>query len=176
MDKPWWHSVRIRSDAALSKDDLYRYLLTRVWDRDMAFATWVMLNSSTADARIDDPTILKVMTFSRRMGFGGCRVFNLAAFRATNPKAMMAANDPFGPDNEELITQVVKRAGTVIAAWGANGEIRKWPEQHREKLERIKKSVLDRDWACLGMTKAGEPKHPLYLPYSTELTRLGRSF
>jgi hypothetical protein len=42
--------------AVLSVDGLYRYRLSRAWGRGPSLA-FIMLNPSTADAGIDDPTI-----------------------------------------------------------------------------------------------------------------------
>lgn len=171
----WWNKVEIRRRALLSDKGTYRYWLARSWDPKLPGVAWVMLNPSKADAEIDDPTMLKVMTFSRNMAFGSCTVVNLAAYRSASPREMMRAQDPFGLENEVAIAAVLAPARAVVVAWGANGEASKWPAKHRARLQKTKNLVLEHDWACLGMTKAGEPKHPLYLPYSTELTNLGRT-
>jgi hypothetical protein len=47
---------------------------------------FVLLNSSTADATIDDPTLKKCIMFSKRWGFGAVEIVNLFAFRATKPE------------------------------------------------------------------------------------------
>lgn len=46
----------VEKAAVLSDDGRYRYRLTRRWD-DRSMVVWVMLNPSTADAEVDDPTI-----------------------------------------------------------------------------------------------------------------------
>lgn len=47
-----------------------------------------MLNPSTADAEIDDPTITRCIGFAKSWGFGGLMVGNLWAYRATDPKEL----------------------------------------------------------------------------------------
>ena len=54
--------------ALISDDGQYRYRLLRRWsDSERASATFIMLNPSTADAEVDDPTIRR-SSGSRRRG------------------------------------------------------------------------------------------------------------
>lgn len=57
------------------------------------------LNPSTATELEDDNTVRREKDFARRWGFGGIMKLNLAAFRSTDPRGMLAAIDPFGPAN-----------------------------------------------------------------------------
>lgn len=143
------------SGAVISPCALYRYRLWRQW-ADGPTCVFVMLNPSTADADHDDPTIRRCIGFARREGCGRLEVVNLFAFRATSPAAMKAASDPVGPDNDFRIREATNRPSPlVIAAWGSHGNFR---GRSAEVLARF-----GGDWACLGRTSAGEPKHPLYI-------------
>jgi hypothetical protein len=156
------------SSAIISDDGRYRYLLTREWTQGAPKLTFVMLNPSTADAREDDPTIRRCIGFAKREGFGGIRVVNLYAFRATDPKIMLREIDPVGPANDTHITGACLDRH-VIAAWGANAA----PHRVKEVLR-----ILDRARArlfSLGVTSSGAPRHPLYVkgdqpfvPYPTQ--------
>lgn len=46
----------MKRDAILSPCRTYRYELTRRWQEGSQLAGWIMLNPSTADANIDDPS------------------------------------------------------------------------------------------------------------------------
>jgi hypothetical protein len=72
--------------ALLSEDGRYRYRLWRLWDDLAPVMVWVMLNPSTADADLDDPTIRKCIGFAKANRHGGIIVVNLFAWRATDPK------------------------------------------------------------------------------------------
>lgn len=147
------------TDALISDCGTYRYWLTRLWNNTVAPATFIMLNPSTADASADDPTIRRCAGFARSWGCGGLRVANLYAYRATDPKAMRRAIDPVGPENdyhlENLAWEAWAWGGPIVAAWGANAE----PER-AATVRRIKN--MNR-LTVLGLTKAGQPRHPLYL-------------
>jgi hypothetical protein len=149
------------SDAWISKCGLYRYLLTRTWGEGQP-VTWVMLNPSTADASLDDPTIRRCIAFSRLWGYGGLRVVNLFAYRATNPKLLPKVADPVGPDNNQAIRDAVNGCD-IVAAWGKGGSL-------RERDIAVLNNILDdREILCLGMNGDGSPKHPLYLAAQTRL-------
>jgi hypothetical protein len=150
------------SYAYISDDGLYRYTLGRRWsdDLDVGPAVFVMLNPSTADAEVDDPTIRRCIGFAKALGCGGLHVVNLYAFRATKPADMFAAADPVGPENDQVLTDTAVRAERedrpLIAAWGANAK----PGRVAKVLGLPGFGSLQ----ALGLTKAGAPRHPLYLP------------
>lgn len=154
-------------DATISACGKYRYRLSRQWG-DGPVATFIMLNPSTADAAIDDPTIRKCMGFAQRWGMTGIYVGNLFAVRATKPQDMMRAADPVGPENEEHLSWMCERAGknggTVICAWGANGS---YMQQDRTMLDWLRRWHIAPN--ALRLTrKSRAPEHPLYVPYDVE--------
>ena len=149
----------MKRSARISECGLYRYSLTRAWGMDGEALAFVMLNPSTADADLDDPTIRRCMSFARREGYARLMVLNLYAFQATNPKALLACEDPVGPLNNEYLAMVlserVRRGLPTVAAWGVNAQL--------DRVRAVLNLQPDADWRCLGTTKAGHPRHPLYV-------------
>ena len=149
------------STAVYSDCETYRYSLTRVWHDAGDKVMFVMLNPSTATEVQNDPTIERCERRARSLGFGGFRAANIFAYRATDPRDMRAAADPAGPGNEAAILDGMDWADQVVCAWGTNGEhLNQGP--HIETLLRATGRVLHQ----LGISKAGHPKHPLYIAYS----------
>jgi hypothetical protein len=146
--------------AELSTDGLYRYRLWRHWHPDGDRVAWVMLNPSTADAVADDATIRKITGFSQRWGFAGLEVVNLYAYRATDPRVLRQLDDPVGPDNVATVDRVLDAATLIVAAWGAGAP-----------LDAGWAIVGGRDLHCLGVTKDGSPRHPLYVRNDTVTER-----
>lgn len=144
------------SSAVLSKCGLYRYRLDRRW-ADGKSCGFIMLNPSTADADQDDPTIRRCIGFAKREGCGALMVGNLFAFRATDPTAMADADDPTGPENLHFLLNLAERVdGPLIAAWGS----------HWMAADHVSHWVCDTfgpRLMCLGKTKFGSPRHPLYV-------------
>lgn len=155
----------VRKAAEISDDGLYRYALLRRWADDGPVATFVMLNPSTADAKVDDPTIRRCIGFAKAWGMSALHVVNLYAWRATDPKALRIAPDPVGPENNRHLTSHAQEAARfgwpLVAAWGVNAApIRVW-----EVLALPGMSAL----SALGVTREGHPRHPLYLPTNATL-------
>lgn len=119
---------------------------------------FVMLNPSTATGDVDDPTIRKCVKFARREQFDRLLVVNLFAFRATSPRDLMAVSptdDPVGHRNQDALEEI-EADDVVICAWGAHGD-------HLGQNETMLGWLGDRKLRCLGVTKQGHPRHPLYV-------------
>lgn len=163
----------IKRAADISPCGKYRYTLLRSWHGWEPEAVFIMLNPSTADANVDDPTIRRCAGFARALGCGGLVVINLFAVRATKPADMMRAADPIGPDNHAFCVREIAAAGRakapVICAWGARGA---HMDQDRNMLGWIDAAGVSP--TALGLTKDGHPRHPLYLPAAARPTPFQR--
>lgn len=147
--------------AELSDDGRYRYLLWRRWDMTKPRAVFIMLNPSTADANVDDPTIRKCCGFARRWNMGGLRVVNLFAYRATVPADMWNADDPIGDEFDQHIWRAMDAPhGRHVAAWGAD-------KRADRQARRVRSIFWDAGVTlfALRLTKGRRPQHPLFVPY-----------
>jgi hypothetical protein len=153
--------VKMKRGATIDQTGKYRYILTRIWDENKPPAVFIMLNPSTADAEEDDPTIRRCINFAKGWGMGGIKVVNVFAYRATDPKELLKAADPVGIENYNHIEETINNAGIVIIACGVVNK----------RLGQPYKKALDilygTDIYCLGVTKEGYPRHPLYLKNTT---------
>lgn len=167
------HDLTIQRSASVSECRRYRWTLSRIWDPSgqLAILGWVMLNPSTADARLDDRSIRRCMKFSRAWGFGGMIVTNLFSYRATDPAELRTARDPIGARTDQALRDMVARCQAVVAAWGCEGTLSARNEKVRKALCLEGRLQWDGNFVlcCLGTTVDGHPRHPLYVPASTEL-------
>lgn len=160
--------------AVMSDCGKYRYELRRqLSDLDSSVCVFIMLNPSTADAELDDPTIRRCKGFASRLGCGELIVVNLFALRSTNPRELYAAGDPVGELNHEYVVkaldEVLSYGGFVICAWGTHGKLMEQDETVLGWIEGESVSGREINPYCFGVTKSGFPKHPLYLPNNSEL-------
>lgn len=156
--------------AIISPDGRYRYRLWRLWDSLAPVMVWIMLNPSTADASVDDPTIRKCIGFAKANGHGGIIVVNLFAWRATDPKELPRATDPIGPENDDHIQWACSAPilATVVAGWGSN----KFAARRATAVKVLVRGAVGRDVNCFRRSESGAPWHPLYLPYSSQMVSL----
>ena len=139
--------------AIFSPCRTYRYVLTREWLGGNGVVNFVGLNPSTADETQDDPTIRRCVGYAKAWGFSGLCMLNLFAFRATDPKVMLAAVDRVGPENERWLHRCITTNEITVAAWGVIGG--DYGNFVRARYPQMK---------VLRLTKDGHPSHPLYLP------------
>lgn len=154
----------VYSDAIFSPCGNYRYRLTRIWDEGYPMAMCIGLNPSTADATSNDPTIRRTIDFVRSWGFGGMHMLNLFAARQTYPNDLFRMKDPVGTDNNAWLQVSLSETTCVIGMWGNHGLAFDRAAQVRHFLGEI--------W-CLGITKKGQPLHPLYVRKGSPLVNLG---
>jgi len=150
----------LQTDADISEDGRYRYWLARRLSMGERTVLFVGLNPSTADAKQDDPTIRRCVGFARAWGFDWLYMGNLNAYRSTDPTLLPSdALEAVGPRNQEALKWLAQRAELIIAAWGANrlNEYARTLSRHILMLPQTR---------CLGQTKDGSPRHPLYLSKS----------
>jgi hypothetical protein len=147
-----------RSWAVYSDCETYRYALTRIWQPEAPRLAFVMLNPSTASEMRNDPTVARCEGRARALGHGGFRVVNLFAFRATDPRTLVAATDPCGPAADAALAEAADWADALLCAWGNHGAFRQRDRVALALLRAGGKPILH-----LGFTRQGQPRHPLYV-------------
>lgn len=154
----------VEKAAAVSDCGRYRRLLRRVWDRDRPRVLYAMLNPSTADALDDDPTIRSCVRLADANGFGGMEVVNLYDLRATYPDELFSAAVRCTQANPHAIAAASGRCDLAVVAWGSHRSVT------GHDVDRLLDALGRRLVYCLGTTKSGAPKHPLYLKTGTPYT------
>lgn len=171
FDMPTNH---IHRDAEISECGRYRWWLRRSWQlwengeyvTGKGVCCFVMLNPSTADGKQDDPTIRRCIRFAHDWGYNVLSVRNLFPWRATDPKELVRAasvTELAGGNrgNIELLTACT--ADLLVAAWGAGVPY----SRDTEALRLFRDSFPAKPIHCLGTTKHGHPRHPLYVASDT---------
>ena len=152
--------------AIFSQNRSHRYMLWRVFDdpsSSLREAVFIMLNPSTADEKKLDPTVTRCADFAKRWGYGSIKVVNLFGIVSADPKILFTHPNPIGRSNNAAIISAAYMAELVIVAWGAHPKARK---RASEVIGDLKFNSVHPK--CLGKTKAGFPRHPLYLRSDTQ--------
>tara|TARA_X000001036_G_scaffold5175_1_gene4662 strand:+ start:76 stop:555 length:480 start_codon:yes stop_codon:yes gene_type:complete len=148
----------ILRNARFSNDKKHRYKLSRHWDLNKPQILYIMLNPSIGNESIDDPTIRRLLSFTKKFDYGGFFVGNLFTYITPNPKTL---DTSIGITNKNLnvLTNLVSKADEVVYAWGNS----------IEEPNELKKLISNP--MCFGKNLNGTPKHPLYLPSNSKIIK-----
>lgn len=151
----------------ISECQKYRYSLTRVWDESKPSILFVGLNPSTADADKDDPTIKKLIAYTKAWGYGGFEIVNLFAYRSSDPKNLYNKQAiAIGPGNTTYLKQAASSHVKTICMWGNQAK------EISETVTAIWTQYFRGKGAyCFKINRDGSPAHPLYLPGSCKLIK-----
>jgi hypothetical protein len=155
--------------AIISQCGKFRYRL----ERNVMFTggptyAFFGVNPSTADATIDDATVRKWIGFVKRWGGRNFIVGNVFAYRSTDVKGLMSADDPFGPENRDHLANIVAEADVLVPCWGDTKKV-SGPLRHAFGHTMVELLSTGKPVKTFGLTAGGDPKHPLMLGYDTPL-------
>jgi hypothetical protein len=145
----------------------YRYRLSRTWGEGPC-ALFIMMNPSTADPLVDDPSVAKCRRFAVKWGYGSLCVGNTFAYRATDQRRLTEVADPIGPENDRHLLDMASEAALVVFAYG-KPKARTLKARGLE-VARMLRSKLKIEPYVLRLTLDGTPSHPLYLPETLKPT------
>ena len=156
----------MQKTAQFNSSRTHRYILTRSWNDGKSPCLFIMLNPSTADENILDPTVTRCLNFAMDWGHGKLVVANVYALRSTDPKGLYWHPDPIGTENDKYILEAAQDVeflgGTIVCAWGSFPGL---GSMFDIRVDAIRNRLLPNfNLTCLKKNKDGSPAHPLYLP------------
>ena len=168
------------TDARFSPCGRYRWWLQRCWDCERPPLLFVGLNPSRADADRDDPTLRRLQDFARSWGYGRLEVLNLFARISPSPSVLRRSSEPVGAENDlwlqERVLALASVSGALWLGWGNGGA---WCGRDQQVLSQLAcwarvpgAAAFTVPWLSLGLTAAGQPRHPLYVPGDARPVRL----
>ncbi len=146
----------------------YRWRLEREVQGEGLVVALVGVNPSTADATVDDQTIRKELGFAKRNGWRKIIKGNVFAYRATDVHELRAVPDHRHAENASHLAQIAAAADLIVPCWGARGKLPRalhpWLDSTMTLLRGSGKPIV-----VFGLTRSGDPLHPLTLGYGTAL-------
>lgn len=156
--------------AVISPCGLYRYRLDRAVAMAGPVYAFFGINPSTADASVDDATVRKWTGFAKRWGASRFIVGNAWPLRATDVRMLSSATRwlHIGRENQAHILAMAAEADVLVPCWGDRGKV---PRSMHSELDQLLALLVGtgKPVMHLGLTKGGDPKHPLMLGYDTQL-------
>lgn len=158
------------TSAVLSPCGLYRYRLDRnIASTGLVYA-FIGVNPSTADATTDDATVKKWIGFSELWGASRFIVGNVWPLRSKDVVRLSTykRNKEIESENLRHILEIAAEADVVVPCWG---DRHKLPSHLRKELDEMILVLLrtGKPVMHLGLTAAGDPRHPSRLAYATPL-------
>lgn len=162
------HSTLIQhSEAEFSACEKYRYRLTRTWQESLPGIAFLMLNPSTADEMVNDPTIERCQRRAIEYGYGKMVIINLFPYRETDSQLLSSIPDLYGDiaTTNQHILDVVHECQQTIAGWGSHPMAM---ARAKEVYQLLAEHGLTSRLFALEVNADGNPKHPLYIAYSAK--------
>ncbi len=143
----------------------YRFALGRPGNHSCLI---IGMNPSAAREEYSDRTVNKVIKTVRELGYDGWIMTNLYPERATDAKNMDEFDRLLAEENAEQIVALCNKYN-IKEVWGA------WGDPPHDNLIKSKEILLTRlktekikIFHFGGLTKSGNPRHPLYLKIDGE--------
>lgn len=157
------------SGAVFSDERTHRLYLWRRWNKERPRVMFIGLNPSTADERLNDATVRRCIDFAARWNYGGMFMCNLFTLVSTDPRILSIEPRPVAIGADLAMCEIRRRCELAIVAWG-------------NLITKVRNADSRVEWIsgqlwplhCLGVTKLGHPRHPLYLPKDSQLVEFGR--
>jgi hypothetical protein len=154
--------------AIISQCGTYRYRLDRQIQFYGPVFAYFGINGSTATADTDDHTVRKWSGFTKLNGGSRFIVGNAFAYRSKNVAALAHATDPVGPDNDLHLAKIIAEADILVPCWGQRDKV---PSHLHYRFAQLSEMLFDsgKPVKVWGLTKSGDPLHPLTLSYASTL-------
>lgn len=150
---------QMNRSAIISPCGDYRYSLTRevssLFD-GKGTVLFCLNNPSKADAEVDDPTAVRGWGYAQAWGYNRMVFVNTNPHRSTDPDSAIVPPENILMENDTHLRFAAAEANLVICAWGTDA----YPELAARALNVLREL---RPLHYLELSKAGIPKHPLYL-------------
>ena len=152
----------------------YRWILKRELLSGKKSIVFIGLNPSIANSSDNDRTLKRIVNFCSKWGYKNIYIINLFALISKSSIQILKSDDPIGGNNDLITLKTLQFWREDIncdlwLGWGDKGKFRK---RDRRVLKLIKKfsymnskeKIFSKSVLCLGLSKKGNPRHPLYMP------------
>lgn len=156
--------------ALISECGLFRWKLWRPVLPAGIVVAFFGVNPSTAGPIVEDSTTRKWKGFAARMGARAYLAGNPFAYRATDVAELGAAADPVGPENARHLADIIAAADILVPCWGNRSKVPRFLRHHLDGLQQ-RLFASGKPVHTFGLTKSGDPAHPLMLGYDTPVLR-----
>jgi hypothetical protein len=119
---------------------------------------------------VDDHTVRKWKGFSLRFGWSGFWVGNISTHIETKSAKLkqLSRGDLVGPHDNEVMAALIAGADHIVICWG-NSIPKSILWRAHDVLQMVHARCYEVPVSTFGISKQGQPMHPLTLGYDTPL-------
>lgn len=155
-----------------TNDNKHRFALGEVDKNPGKLLFCFGINPSTATPTSLDPTVKHIKEISQAHGYNSWVMLNVCSQRATDPNKMDdEQKEILHSKNLKIISRLLKQHSDnsdILFAYGDLINKKPYLEKNLcEIINIIKKTNYSGKCYCLGKTKSGNPRHPLYQKTNT---------
>ena len=135
---------------------------------------FIGLNPSIANSSVNDKTLVRIINFCSQWDYKNIYIINLFALISKSSTQLSKSDDPIGRNNDLITLKTLQfwREDSNCDLWLGWGDAGQFRERDRRVLNLIKKFAYMKSSEnnffkcvlCLGLSKKGNPRHPLYMP------------
>ena len=169
------------SFCLFSKCRSYRWILKRELLSGKKTIIFIGLNPSRANSSYNDRTLIRIINFSSRWSYKNIYIINLFGLISKSPLQLSKSNNPIGENNDLITLKSLEfwrenNNCDLWLGWGDKGQLN---GRDRKVLKLIKnysnlksnENNYSKRVLCLGLSKKGNPLHPLYMPNQSFLRK-----
>ena len=134
---------------------------------------FIGLNPSKASSSTNDSTLKRISNFCLRWNYRNIYVINLFGLISNSPIQLSKSNDPIGANNDLIFLKSLEfwRNNTnceLWLGWGDKGQLNRRDHKVLKLIKNFsnfksKENNHSKRVLSLGISKRGNPRHPLYM-------------
>ncbi len=159
----------------------YRWILKRELLSGKKSVVFIGLNPSKANSSNNDRTLVRIINFCSRWNYKNIYIINLFGLISKSPILLSKSNEAIGENNDFITLKSLEfwREDSncdLWLGWGDKGQLK---GRDRKVLKLIKnfsnlksnENNYSKRVLSLGLSKKGNPRHPLYMPNESFLRK-----
>jgi hypothetical protein len=157
--------------AVFSANGFHRLRLDRAVQVEGRTIAFFGVNPSTAGHTVNDPSVCKWIGFTMLNGGRRFILGNLFTWRSPDVRSLryLQTEAHAFEENDAMLRQIAAEADMLVPSWGSMQKVPKALRYRADEVLELLRST-GKPIYHLGLCQDGNPRHPLMLPYSTELT------
>ena len=135
---------------------------------------FIGLNPSKANSVNNDRTMIRIINFCSRWNYKNIYVINLFGLISKSSSQLLKSKDPLGKNNDLITLKVLEFWRENIncdlwLGWGDKGQLNRRDDEVLKLIKNFsylnsKENNHSKRVLSLGLSKKGNPLHPLYMP------------